>query len=217
MHMQKWIISQTIESFFPPKIYCKATIFKYFDLPVRFTKWLWIVNPKLQISMGFSWGRKEKKMLVCVIESIWRSRMEEAWFGPRQHGLWVVWGGVWRAQVMAGSAASFISDTQLLLDSHSPLAAISLWCVLSRLVLTMLHASQSLILYANVMCCCMCYPAQEKGAAAANWFALALGMCPWAVEQGLLCIKVCLDHCMQGMASFCLLRIYGQGIRRCRA
>lgn len=68
--MQKWVISQIIESFFSlPKIYCKATIFRYFDLPVRFTKRFRTVNPKLQIFMRFSWGRQEKKLLVCVIKA----------------------------------------------------------------------------------------------------------------------------------------------------
>ena len=92
----------------------------------------------------------------------------------------------------AGFAASFVSDAQLLLDSCSPLAAISLWRLLSRLVLTMLWQSQSLISYANVTCCCMCYPAQERGDSQSQLvcigpLSVSLGSKTWTVvHQGVL-------------------------------
>lgn len=107
---------------------------------------------------------------------LWMSRRVKMQFSPSQHVhgvfLWVVvrkWAcerHKWSQQV--GFAAGFVSDAQLSLDSRSALTAISLWCVLSGLVLTMLWGCQSLILYANVLCCCVCYPAQERGTARAS-------------------------------------------------
>lgn len=163
------LFHKQVGAFSCPKMYCKAAIFLYFSLPMRFAQWVRTVNPKYQIFMGFSWGRKEKNWL-------WMSRRVKMRFSPSQHVhgvfLWVVvrkWAcerHKWWQQV--GVAAGFVSDAQLSLDSRSALTAISLWCVLSGLVLTMLWGCQSLILYANVLCCCVCYPAQERGTARAS-------------------------------------------------